>query len=278
LAHENIEKRIESNKLRLILPRRACIDTENRGCFYKGRPPVADFPNYSSTNTHNSDLLNLDIKVPGEHQMFNETFDAEIQFLHIHLTASRFGQIGLPVKATPDGYNDKFQTYLDQFQLVYNRNKAACGVNQRRRRGETVAEDDVAEPVALVDDEGFQRRLQNATSTQFNPYGDLIPTHFFYRYEGSSTEPPCMSMTWFVMIHPLIISRTQLEQVKRLIFTNVDDQCVPTSVHNIDQSVARPIQPLGNDRPVMFCKDGAFDPDDPLELYPPWVGKKDDDN
>jgi carbonic anhydrase len=285
LKSSEIEKRIESNKLRLVLPRRPCLDPDNVECL-SGRPPEADFPRYSTIGTHYSDLLNLDIKVPGEHRILNETFDAEIQMLHIHLTASRMGQIGLPVRAAKGGHNQKFQALLDQFQLTYEANQAACANNQQRRgrrhrrlRSGTAVADEYnnAGPYASMEEgdevNGFRRQLQNgtssnATSNRFDPYTDFLPTVFFYRYEGSSTEPPCMSMTWFVMTHPLIISYAQLRQVKRLIFTNVDESCRPTSVHNVDQSVARPIQPLGlvdnvsgAERPVMLCKEGNFLPD-----------------
>jgi carbonic anhydrase len=245
--------------------------------------------------THYSDLLNLDIKVPGEHQILNETFDAEIQMLHIHMTVSRMAQIGVPVRATADGYNDRFQAVLDQFQAKYEMNRAACAATNnnnknsrrgRRRREMAVADNAVLDSAAPIqgDKHGFQRQLQNNTSSNvttlssngFDLYADFLPTVYFYRYEGSNTEPPCMSMTWFVMNHPLIISFAQLRQVKHLIFTNVHNEtCQPTSVHNLDQSVARPIQPLGmivddNDpsgqvlveRPVMMCKDGSFLPDD----------------
>lgn len=232
------------------MPRRDCINPKDRKCL-RGRPPQADFPKYSSDETHYSDMLNLDIKVPGEHRMFDETFDAEIQMLHIHVTASRMAQIGVPVRATQNGYNDKYQALLDEFQLVYEENLGKCNMQPR----------------------GIQGRLANSTSRPFDPYDDFMHDVFFYRYDGSNTEPPCMSMTWFVMTHPLEISFTQLRQTKRLLFTNVGDNCEPTSVHNEEQSVARPLQPLGRvenkengrmeERPVILCKVGDFLPDNP---------------
>jgi len=75
---------------------------------------MADFPNYSSSVTHLSDLLNVDIKVPGEHYIGGESFDAEIQMMHIHLNASMLAYIGIPVRAiNASGFNQEYQAVLD---------------------------------------------------------------------------------------------------------------------------------------------------------------------
>ena len=42
---------------------------------------------------------------------------------------------------------------------------------------------------------------------------------------------------------PTPISRTQLDQLKYILFTHVDGNCRQTSVHNSKGSVARPTQP-----------------------------------
>ena len=105
------------------------------------------------------------------------------------------------------------------------------------------------------------RILQEGTpqSRKFNPYSEaFMPSIFFYRYDGSMTEPPCMDITWWVMYDPMTISLGQLDQLKRILFTHVDPDCTPTSVHNADQSVARPIQPLGEDRDIELCDPKTF--------------------
>jgi hypothetical protein len=63
------------------------------------------------------------------------------------------------------------------------------------------------------------------------------------------------------MTDPVIISTQQLNQIKRILFTHIDEDCNPTSVHNADQSVARSIYPLGNDREIQDCAAGAFKSD-----------------
>ena len=83
----------------------------------------------------------------------------------------------------------------------------------------------------------------------------------FYRYDGGITEPPCTPLTWWVMIEPMFISFKQLRQIEILLLTHVDANCRKTSVHNRDQKVTRPIQPLGSDREIQACKEGDFESD-----------------
>lgn len=278
-----IKKLIEPNKLRIDLYRRGCKNLTEDGqgsdeC--RPRPPLADFPNYSSTVTHQSDLLHLDIKVPGEHTVRGERFDAEIQMMHIHLDASRIGYVGVPIRATLDGYNEKYQALLDQFQIVYDNHKAECAAKQRRRRGLRNSKNSAPkgflgnnelEQSSYSDDPAFKRRMQQIWSSKlpFDPHGDFLETVFFYRYNGSSPDPPCFPVTWFVLEKPIHIDFQQLKQTKMLLFTHVDSNCEKTSVHNADQSVVRPIQPLGivygtkEKREIMACMPGDFPPDDP---------------
>ena len=196
LPHESIEKTIESNKLRITLNRRNCLNLDNRDCI-ENRPPMADYPNYSSTTTHFSDLLNVDVKLPGEHYLDGQSFDAELQLLHIHLESSRMSSIGVPIKASPNAHNVKFQLLLDEFQLVYDRHQAECDAKQANGRRslrafhrimmenkeqESKAEHRDTAYSTLLDDPDLQRRLQEERTTLFDPYTDFLKTVYFYRY------------------------------------------------------------------------------------------------
>jgi carbonic anhydrase len=246
--------------------RRECLDVDDPMCS-TGRPPVADYPRYSSTLTPYSDLMNLDIKVPGEHTLEGESFDAEIQMLHTHLDPdpARVSSIGIPIRATADGYNSEFQELLDQFQLTYDEHELECllrrGRNLRTGNRQEAGDhhhDDV-EDLYGNSTRMDERKLQQ--SRKFNPYSTaFMPDIFFYRYDGSITEPPCLDITWWVMIDPMIISHDQLHQIKKILFLHMDpsNDCSPTSVHNSEQSVTRPIQPLGEDREIQKCSEGIF--------------------
>ena len=294
LSDDSIIKRIESNKLRLVLNRRSCLGVRDDRFDCNDGPPSADYPRYSSFQTQHSDLLNLDIKVPGEHWIEGESFDAEIQMLHTHVTDQRVSSIGIPIRATVGGFNAEFQEILDQFQLVYDFDLATCNaatLNRRRaasqfyselimkgeEEGDAADEDDEDQEweqdySTPLDDPDFIRRLQRP-GHRFNPYTEaFLTTVYFFRYNGSTTEPPCYPLTWWVMIKPMIISFEQLNQIKYLLFTHVDGNCEKTSVHNADQSVARPLQTLARDRFIMKCGEGTFESDVEKGKVPPLDG------
>lgn len=301
--------------------RRPCLDIGWEPC-ERNRPPRADYPSYSLGSTTDSDLLNVDIKVPGEHTLEGVAFDAEIQMLHTHLGSGRVSSIGLPVRAKPGGFNHEFQQLLDVFQEEFDLHLNECrllrklrrtkrnlrrsrlffdggdqasitGNENTRDRNKTTEENywSSSSPASYREelerikmeyrvlyngnnnetarvhgdnekDQGRQQRiLQEGTpqSRRFNPYSEaFMPSIFFYRYDGSMTEPPCMDITWWVMYDPMTISLEQLDQVKRILFTHVDPDCTPTSVHNAGQSVARPIYPLGEDRDIQLCDPKTF--------------------
>lgn len=255
--------------------RRACLDIEYQEC-KGGRPPLADYPKYSATGSDFSDLLNFDIKVPGEHTIGGETFDAEIQMLHAHLTNRKLSSLGIPIRAMEDGHNSDFQTILDEFQRVHYMD-AISGCSKRNLRQDTSQhqfyDDLMAEAArngwynehsAKMTDPEFVRGLQHNVSVNFNPYSEsFMRDMFFFRYPGSITEPPCMFVTWWVMDKPMIVSFEQLRQIKFLLFTHVDENCKKTSVHNVEQSVARPIQPLGKPELawIQHCETGSFEAD-----------------
>ena len=65
------------------------------------------------------------------------------------------------------------------------------------------------------------------------------------------------------MSKPMIISTTQLNQIKYMLFTNVDpNDCTPTSVHTAEQSVARPLQEVKSYLEVQKCTEDNFDSSD----------------
>ena len=109
-----------------------------------------------------------------------------------------------------------------------------------------------------------RRRLAGRASrtTGWNPHHkSLVPSHYLYGYDGSLTEPPCAEIvSWFVVDTPMKLSRRQLEQMKTILFANVDETCRETSVH-YQRSVARPIQETGGNRDVWHCTRDNFLPD-----------------
>ena len=106
-----------------------------------------------------------------------------------------------------------------------------------------------------------ERHRELTQSGVWHPHHEmLIPTYWFYGYDGSLTEPPCTEIvSWFVMDTPMVIGPSQLDQLKNLLFNHVDSNCRRTSVH-YDESVARPIQDAAG-RQVWRCTEENFPPD-----------------
>ncbi|KAG7342523.1 Eukaryotic-type carbonic anhydrase [Nitzschia inconspicua] len=285
LTASEIEARILPHKLSLYMNRRPCGNVEQNSC-NENMPPMVDYPRYSSSLSSYADMMTYDIKVPSEHELEGEVFDAEIQMMTVHPADARLASIGIVVRAQADGYNQPFQDILDAFQRTYDANAMACAVAlQRQRTLEDVTMDSLAANTTAADsDPSTQRRnlrwqdgdttdnRNDATAkfvrqlprpyTGFDPFAEpLWPSMFFYRYDGTLTEPPCTGITWFVMQRPMIISLTQLAQIRRLLFTHRDSNCRFTSVHNADQSVARPVFRGNGQTDIQGCLEGTFESD-----------------
>jgi len=293
-----VDKRIESNKLRLVWQRRPCPNRLEPQCM-EPDPPHADFPNGWGGF---SDALHLDLKIPSEHRIYGEIFDGEMQIYHLHPGRSRLPTISVLIRSVPGRYNAYFQKMLDVFQLEYDVHKAECanGIRKNRRlvtdfhrllypsrikheddeddddEEEEHTIEDPSEPYrhyhehwadysTLLEDPDFQQRREDhdrkLSSEIFDPYHpDLIPTYWFFGYDGSLTDPPCSEIvSWFIMDTPMIISPEQLDQMKVILFTHVNSQCQPTSTH-FGESVARPIQESAG-RQIWRCTREDFPPD-----------------
>mmetsp|Transcript_38112 Transcript_38112/g.92700 ORF Transcript_38112/g.92700 Transcript_38112/m.92700 type:complete len:620 (+) Transcript_38112:1-1860(+) len=286
--NEAFSKVILPHKLSIVPAGRECLKVLENGwgvdeCRIH-QPPIVDYPVYSSDGSDYSDMHHFDIKVPGEHTLEGEVFDAEIQIFHVHLDDGRFSSIGIPIRATNNGtFNQEFQFILDEFQTVYDIDAEVCrnttaelASNLRGTAAPSSGVDnetttwisgsDIDDRFA-DDDQGNRRRreltfIDKVHKYKFNPYSDaFMTTMFFYRYDGSITEPPCKDITWWVMKDPMYIDFDQLDQLRTILFTHVDQNCQKTSVHTNDSegrpSVTRPIQERG-DRIIEYCKDGDF--------------------
>ena len=270
---DNVRKEIHGNKLRLVYDRRPCADHLNNDACSEPDPPFADFPNGWGGY---SDVLHVDFKVPGEHRIWNEAFDAEMQIFHIHPERRRLPTQAVLIRAQENGHNEYLEEVLVLFAREYEVNQAKCARRLREQRrlhsqvhrllgNNNNAKDDIhydtlADFSTEFDRPEFeqdQRQLQDSVWDPHHPM--LVPSIYFYRYDGSLTEPPCGEfVSWFVCDTPMIISFEQLEQMKRILFTNVDENCRLTSIHHAE-SAARPIRPLG-ERPVWRCTEQNYGP------------------
>jgi carbonic anhydrase len=271
-------KLIQSNKLRLLYSRRPCPDSLLPECA-EPDPPNSDFPNNWGGYT---DVLHVDFKTPSEHTINGERYDGEMQIFNLHPTRRRLPAVSVLINST-NIYNWQFQAILDQFQAVYDTHKARCATKTRRERklvswlhrllGTNVSSkhDDYeswADFSTAFDDPNYNRTLRELQSRYWHPHHpELVPSIYFYGYEGSLTDPPCSEMvSWFITDTPMAVHRRQVEQLQRLIFTHVSPDCEKTSVHS-EGSVARPIQDSFR-RPVWQCTSLDFPADEDREIVP----------
>jgi carbonic anhydrase len=290
LTDSLVKKTIEPNKLRLTYPRRECHNVSHPWyaldpLCQMPSPPLGDFPNgWKGTG----DVIHIDFKLPAEHTIEGEAFDGEMQIFHVHPANQRVVGLTTMIRAQVDGFNFYLQEAINAFQSVYDQNQADCAyfraTGQVATRNETnplatlsasptaaslgratvpprelrIEDDEFMDSIngTEADNGNWNRDLQ--VRFEWNPYHVmLIPTLYFFRYDGSITEPPCAEMvSWFVSDKPMLASFEQLEQLKNIQFTNVDATCHTTSV-GFEGSVARPIQPT-NGRTVWRCTEANF--------------------
>jgi carbonic anhydrase len=234
----NVFKHILPTKLRVIYKRRPCSDP--LVCL-EPDPPNADFPQGWGGYI---DMMHFDIKVPSEHTLNGYRYDGEMQLFHLHPGNKKFAVRAVWIKSSALGYNYYFQELLNQYQLLYNRNQMACKL-----------------PITIVPYQEYSPlpRREFKYNNTWNPHSlMLVDTYWFYRYNGSLTEPPCGEfVSWFIADKPMNISYEQLDQLKTIMFTNVDPiTCQRTSI-NYNGSVARTLQPINN-RPVYHCTETDF--------------------
>jgi hypothetical protein len=284
-----VTRLIEPNKLRIVYPRRPCADQLDVAC-QEPDPPQFDFPHGWTGPT---DAMHIDIKVPSEHLLNGERFDAEMQMYFLHTLRKRMPTLSVLIRATDGGFNYYFQELIEAFDAVFRRNQARCAVRQRHERRQLLAWEqklgmgatgtnantagtvnrgstgmhqswadfstEMENPDYTTTQQNAQRKLQ--VGTGWDPHHEmLVPSIYFYRYDGSMTEPPCGEwVSWFISDTPMIISVDQLERLKTILFLNVDENCGRTSVQ-WGHSVARPIQETAG-RPVWRCTSDDFKAD-----------------
>ena len=255
-------KQILPNKLRLLYQRRNCPDTSDPFCANPD-PPKGDFP---SGWGGFADVLHVDFKVPSEHFLNGERFDGEMHIVHLNAQVQRIATQAVLIKATKNGFNYYFEEALQAFEAQYEADKADClqSINRERKlqyqsEWNTTS---LRKAPSTISKNSTSRRMQTTPSIGvWDPHHKmLVPSIYFWRYDGSFTEPPCGEfVTWFVSDTPMKISKDQLARIKHVLFTHIDRNCDLTSVH-FDQSVARPIQSTAG-RPVWHCTNEDFAPD-----------------
>jgi len=261
-----VKKEIHSNKIRVVYPRRTGEEPD---------PPNADIP---SGWQKQMDVIHIDIKIPAEHTLNGTEFPGEYQ-VYIISTAGRGAvAVSILMDLHPDDEdNPTFGIALNEFKKEFNKDITAC-IEKMRGGGRKLTDSQVSienleklifpppPPPPPPSGSIFTDLVNTETDLGVHPDcltgniadggdpctspgfwdpwhpRDILRTDWFYGYDGSTTEPPCYPIATFrIMDTPMLISRSQLTDLKKLIFFHFSPECEATSVH-FDQSVARPIQ------------------------------------
>ena len=241
ISSEVVEKQILPNKLRAVMMRRVGAEPD---------PPHIDF---SGVGYKNLDLLNIDIKIPSEHQICGETFVGEMQYYFFHPVKQSLIAVSWLFEVKPGNLaNQHMQLLIDGFQKVYDVNDESCKANVTATTSNAIQnQSDTAAGNASSTStrtralgSARNRDMKKVREPIWDPFhSDIQRTIHFWGYRGSLTEPPCSpdSVLWRIMDVPVPISQDQLFQMKNILFNNRDgDSCEFTGTH-YKGSVARPI-------------------------------------
>jgi len=265
LSDPEVKLEIQSNKMRIIWPRRINGRAEPD-------TPSADIPKGWGSQI---DATHTDLVIPAEHTLNGKRYQGEWRTYHMHPGGKGTAVITTLIDASPDyEKNSAFQKALNAWEELSNYHRYKCLFSRGRRAAEEDKEevhDDLLHddnnmeakltpPLSFDEYRRAHRRVQEGdgfeaiydhgdltdpltTKGRFNPYhSSLMPSIWFYGYFGSLTEPPCYPIaTWRIIDTPMKISEEQHEKMKHLLFEHIDEKCVYTSNH-FQESVARPIQ------------------------------------
>jgi Eukaryotic-type carbonic anhydrase len=185
------------------------------------------------------------------------TLVTEMQIFHLHPGRRRLLAQAVVIRAQSDGYNYYFQEALDAFQREFDNRMQEC---QRRNLADDNSSYESWARVFTFGGASPRERVDFGAGPWDPHHQMLVPTIYFYRYDGSLTEPPCGEfVTWWVADRPMTIGLDQWEQMQRILFLSLDASCNKMSVQ-YQRGVARPIQKTNN-RPVWRCSPLNFGPD-----------------
>lgn len=154
-------------------------------------------------------------------------------------------------KGTEEDRYDFLDLYLHRWQQQHDKVLNDCGMGPARMLSNTT-------------DPTYQQLDFPYFQGVFNPYDWYIHTwtHYYFRYEGSTPEPPCISggiVHWRVLKDPIVVAPSQIAQLQSLLVNRVDpNTCQPYTAARIDSdgsvNVNRPIQWRRPSHKLVYCE------------------------
>jgi len=235
-----------------ILKDRLRIQWPRSGWWDNVRGPNADIP--KGWGDHYP-VTHAELIMPSAHTLNGKRFAAEWQ---IWLMTDRGrGTPAISMLVDIDEVNQRdnwyFQQAITAWQDEFDNNQERCRRKMRGLRTNDGKGDEEAETTLLAPDapdgeedlfdyafmnamlEGDDansggRNLQSRAWNPFHP--NMMRSIWFWGYEGSTLTPPCYPFVeWRIIEKPFMISPKQHNQLKKILFDNVDRDCKPTSIH-----------------------------------------------
>lgn len=85
-------------------------------------------------------------------------------------------------------------------------------------------------------------------------------THYYFRYEGSTAEPPCIEgVHWRVLKDPIVVAPSQIAEIQDLLVNRVDpNTCQPYTAARVESDgsvhVNRPLQRRRPAHKLVYCE------------------------
>lgn len=219
-------------------------------------PPEGDF-------AHNwngyAEVNHIDVKIPSEHTLCGKKFPGEFQIFMLHPLRRQSIVMSIFLDIDNEGNdNNHFQRAIDEWQKVYDANAFNCKLNYMKK--ENYFSEDPRSKVSNITGRILVEDDSPYGKGGWDPFHPSLQTSIYHwGYWGSLTEAPCSNfLAWRILTEPAFISERQLQQLRSILFTNVDrDQCVYSAVNDASIGVARPIQEFQN-RPLYKCTSSDY--------------------
>ena len=189
-------------------------------------------------------------------------------------------------KGTKDDHYDFLELYIQRWQQEHEQIMDDCSNLRRRTQSRTATKGEGLDPRSLASSPRTQKLDYPHFSREFQPYDwwDIevfartetvwwqshhfsfayryiqTRTHYYFRYEGSEPEPPCVEgVHWRVLKNPVTVAPSQIAALENLLANRIDpNTCLPYTAVRIeaDGSVHnnRPIQKRRPSHLVVYCE------------------------
>lgn len=224
-------------------------------------PPSSDFSNLSDREP----AVYMDVKIPSEHYMYGKQYPGE---LHIgHRYTNKIVYIGVMIDVKGNETNTQFDQFIKEWEEIAWQRKFNC----ENGDGDNKASYSRKHPI-LLPNEMKSIWGKEGKRSDFDLFS-MLPTVYYFGYEGSYTAPPCVERVhWRILDLPIYISQEQYLRLQSLFMDSLTEDCAKNEVA-FQGRVNRPLQTHKNKNDVWHCSAKYWKPKHAVK----WCDKWDED-